>query len=279
MKPTLAHIRKALKNKYSYREIESFISIIFKHIYNYSKYELIVNNDLTLDEEGVKKIERIVNRLENYEPIQYILGEGWFYDEVFKVKPGVLIPRNETEELVDLIIKRHAGSKGKILDIGTGSGCIAISLKKHLTDFQLLACDISEEALSLASENAHVLQVDIEIFSFDVLSGKPLPGKYDIIVSNPPYVTRREMQQMEPNVLDHEPHLALFVPDDDPLLFYRAIVQHAQNALVDGGSLYFEINENYGCEMLALLAAFGMKAELLKDINGKPRMLVGKKEV
>jgi release factor glutamine methyltransferase len=279
MKPTLSFIRNSLKNKYSAQEIESFIGIIFKHIYNYSKYELIVNNDLTLDEEGVKKIEQIVSRLENHEPIQYILGEGWFYDELFKVKPGVLIPRNETEELVDLIIKRHTGSKGKILDIGTGSGCIAISLKKHLKDFRLLACDISGEALSIARENAHVLQLELEFFNFDVLSGKPLPGQYDIIVSNPPYVTRREMQQMEPNVLDHEPHLALFVPDDDPLLFYRAIVQHAQNALVEGGSLYFEINENYGSEMLALLAAYGMKAELFNDINGKPRMLVGKKEV
>lgn len=279
MKPTLSFIRKALKNSYSSQEIESFIGIIFKHIYNYSKYELIVNNDLTLDEEGVKKIEQIVNRLEDHEPIQYILGEGWFYDELFHVKPGVLIPRNETEELVDLIIKRHTGSKGKILDIGTGSGCIAISLKKHLKDFRLLACDVSEDALIIARENAHVLQVDIDFFNFDVLSDKPLPGQYDIIVSNPPYVTRREMQQMEPNVLDHEPHLALFVPDDDPLLFYRAIVQHAQNALVDGGSLYFEINENYAREMLALLAAYGMKAEVLSDINGKPRMLVAGKEV
>ena len=274
MKRTTQYIRNSLIRCYSHQEIEAFIYIIFNHIYNYSKNDLILNAGNTLPESDFYKIKEIVSRLMLQEPIQYILGETEFFGLPFKVSHGVLIPRNETEELVDLILKNHSKGKLKVLDVGTGSGCISISLKNNRYDFDVYACDISGEALRMAKENAELNNVDVEFFQFDILSDEELPfSDFNIIVSNPPYVTKKEKKLMEANVLEHEPWLALFVPDDDPLQFYRVIVQKSRKYLAQKGMLYFEINEAYGEEVIQLLKDANFEATIFKDINGKDRMV------
>ena len=229
MKRTLEYIRKSLTSCYSHQEIEAFISIVFYHIYNYSKNDLILNAERVLSVEEFKEIEEIVSRLLAHEPIQYILGKAEFYGLTFDVSPEVLIPRNETEELVHLILADHQSGNIKVLDIGTGSGCIPISLKKNREEFMVFSCDISEAALTIARHNAQLNKVQVQFFRFDILSDSSFPhSPFDVIVSNPPYVTQKEKALMEANVLDHEPHLALFVPNEDPLLFYRAIIQKSK---------------------------------------------------
>lgn len=276
MKRTLEYIRKSLKRRYSHQEIEAFISIIFKHIYNYSKNEMILNDARLLPESDFVRIKDIVSRLEVHEPIQYILGVAEFYGLTFKVSPDVLIPRNETEELVDLVLKDHQNEKLKILDIGTGSGCIPVSLKRHNPYFNIYSCDIAEAALEIAKENAKQNNVSINFFQFDILSTSSFPlNNFDIVISNPPYVTEKETALMEANVLEHEPHLALFVPDDDPLRFYRAIVQRSKRLLVRHGTIYFEINEAYGEDVVQLLQNEDYEATLIKDLNGKDRIVKG----
>ncbi|MFA9391249.1 MAG: peptide chain release factor N(5)-glutamine methyltransferase [Prolixibacteraceae bacterium] len=279
MKITLSYIRKTLISCYSQQEIEAFISIIFKHIYNYSKNDLILNAYSTLPEKDCLRIAEIVENLMSHHPIQYILGETEFYDLTFKVNSDVLIPRNETEELVHLILKNYANRNLKILDIGTGSGCIPISLKKNRPDFEVFSCDISKKALALARKNASLNNVVVQFHYFDVLSNEAFfVTGFDIIVSNPPYVTEKEKKLMEANVLDHEPHLALFVPDQDPLLFYKAISKRAASLLTPDGEIYFEINEAYGQEVVQLLQNSGLRATVIKDINGKDRIVVGSRK-
>lgn len=278
MKRTLAYVRKSLIRFYSHQEIEAFISIIFYHIYNYSKNELILNDAKALPESDFIKIKEIVARLQLKEPIQYILGSAEFYSLTFKVTPDVLIPRGETEELVDLILKDDENKNLKVLDIGTGSGCIPISLKKNNPQFGVFSCDISEKALRLAEANAKQNNVSIQFFPFDILSDQMFPfTEFDLIVSNPPYVTNKEKALMDANVLEHEPHRALFVPDNDPLLFYRAIIQKSKSILVPTGTIYFEINEAYGNEVVKLLKNANFKTVLIKDLNGKDRIVKGSK--
>lgn len=274
MKRTAQYIRNSLISCYSHYEIESFIEIIFEHIYNYSKNDLILKSSEIVAEHDFHRVVEIVTRLKNHEPIQYILGEAFFYDLKFKVEPGVLIPRGETEELVDLIIKQHNNEALKLLDIGTGSGCIPISIKKNRPGYDVYSCDISNYALSIARQNALRHDTKIEFFEFDILSGSDFPyTAFDVVISNPPYVTNKDKQMMEANVLDHEPHLALFVPDNDPLIFYKAIVGYSSTILKVGGMLYFEINEAYGKEVVSLLDQANFESKLLKDINGKDRMI------
>ena len=277
MKRTLEYIRNSLIRCYSHQEIEAFISIIFYHIYNYSKNDLILNTGKVLTNEEFDKIKDIVSRLKLHEPIQYILEATEFYGLLFKVSPDVLIPRNETEELVDLILKDYQNKKLRILDIGTGSGCIPVSLKKYGPQFEVFSCDVSEDALTLAKRNAQLNNVSVQFFQFNILSNFSFPyAEFDLIVSNPPYVTEKEKTLMETNVLEHEPHLALFVPDNDPLLFYRTIIQKSGKLLVAGGTIYFEINEAYGEEVVQLLKNEGFEADLIKDINGKDRIVKGR---
>lgn len=210
-------------------------------------------------------------------PIQYVLGHAPFYGREFLVSPSVLIPRNETEELVHLIIKENRDQSLRILDIGTGSGCIPISLALEIPKADVFALDVSPEALEVAEANAKKLGAKVEFFLCDILREEIPVGKLDIIVSNPPYVRHTEKSQMHANVLDHEPHLALFVYDEDPLLFYRTIAEKAKKALRAGGKLYFEINEAFGKETAKLLHDLGYtNVRIVSDLNGKERMVTAK---
>jgi release factor glutamine methyltransferase len=276
MKRTIDHIRKSLAPIYPVSEVDSFIKIIFKHLFNFSLTDIILKNEELLTNKEYVEVDLIVQRLKKGEPIQYILGMTTFYDLSFEVNPSVLIPRNETEELVDHILKKHSLKKMKILDIGTGSGAIAIAIQKNMPLSEVYACDISQSALETAQKNAQANQVEVRFFQHDILSDKIFPfDDFDLIVSNPPYITEKEKTLMEANVLEHEPHLALFVPNNDPLLFYRTISEKALRLLKGRGELWFEINEAYGDDVARLLESQGFDASLLKDINGKDRMAYG----
>lgn len=210
------------------------------------------------------------------EPVQYIFGTARFYGMNFKVTPATLIPRPETAELVDLIIKEYGETKDlRVLDIGTGSGCIAIALRRFLPFPEVTAIDISPEALAVARANAAALKAPVNFVEEDILRAVPGPERYDIIVSNPPYIADSERASMERNVLDHEPASALFVPDSDPLLFYRAILSYADTALTPSGRVYFEINPLYAAELSRLAVSLGFASPLLlPDSSSRPRFAV-----
>lgn len=274
MKKAHAYIRSSLKGIYPDGEIDSFYYLILKSLIGFSRSDAIINAHSTLDLETYDRFVAIVERLKINEPLQYVLGETEFYGLPFKVNPCVLIPRNETEELVDQIIKDFSNSSPKILDFGTGSGCIPIALKKFLPTSVVYSCDISDDALNVAKLNATINNVSVEFFHFDILSGKTLNySELDVIVSNPPYVTMAEIEFMNKNVLDYEPHLALFVPNSDPLLFYRTIVEKYAYLLKDNGFLYFEINEAFANETQEMLHSFNFNSIVINDINGKKRMV------
>ena len=278
MKDSMKYIAENLEGLYDKNEIDSFIYLIFNHLLGYGRKEMILMRNEILSTENKERIHEVVERLKVFEPVQYILGETEFYGLRFFVKPGVLIPRNETEELVDLIIKRNKHKKISVLDVGTGSGCIPVAVKKYIPESEVWSCDISETALSVAKENAFRNSVEIFFVNFDILSNQTFPVTgFDIIVSNPPYVTEKEKQLMQPNVLEYEPHEALFVPDNDPLKFYRAIVEKSAVLLKIGGDVYFEINEMFGDDVRKLLESNNFTAEIVKDINGKDRIVIGHK--
>lgn len=269
-----------LKDIYPEREIQTFVKILLEYYAGLSKTDLILKSKETLDQAVSQLLKAAITKLKNAVPIQYIIGETVFYDLKLKVNSSVLIPRPETEELVHWIIDNHKNTKKiRILDIGTGSGCIPLALKSNLLDAEVFAVDISEKALEMAKKNAEINKLDVSFFQLDILQSKMNNnlGKFDIIVSNPPYVRELEKDLMDTNVLENEPHLALFVEDDNALLFYKAIINFANNYLKKQGSLYFEINEAYGNEMTTLLKKNGFQdIELKKDINGKDRMIKGK---
>ncbi len=221
--------------------------------------------------EGFKKG---MYRLESGEPLQYVLGKSTFLGLELKVDPSVLIPRPETEELVDWLLEKNIEQKKRVLDIGTGSGCIPLALKKSRPDWQVLGMDISKKALEIAEENAAVLGLPVEFFQDDILQDPSDLGKFDLIVSNPPYVSQEEKNEMRQNVLDHEPRLALFPEGTDPLIFYRKIIEYSLLSLNSGGSLFFELNEGYWEETRSLFLEGEWKSlEVKKDIFGKYRML------
>ena len=252
--------------------------MIMKHVCGLESYQLLTGKDNYLSESERGQVRMITERLLRREPIQYVLGTTEFCAMTFRVTPAVLIPRPETEELVEYIYMSERGKKLRILDIGTGSGCIAISLAKKLREADVCAVDISDEALGVAKKNAEKNAVAVSFVKADILSGQaeelPFYGETDIIVSNPPYVLQSEKSAMEENVLAYEPSTALFVPDDDPLVFYRAIAELGKKQLTPGGRLYFEINAAYGKETVALLEEHGYKEIILKpDFYGKDRMI------
>jgi len=262
-----------LKEKFSKTEIESFLNLLFEKFLGLSRLEMVLKPEINLSKEEEKQFENALKRLKNSEPIQYIIGETDFYGLKFKVDKNVLIPRPETEELVDWILKENPTSSS-ILDIGTGSGCIAISLAKNLKSSKVFAWDVSEKALETAKNNAEINKAKVEFQLKNILAEKSAAEKFDIIVSNPPYVRELEKEKMQENVLKHEPHLALFVENDDALLFYRKILKFAENNLTSNGKLYFEINEYLKEELEILLADFKIKNYFFrKDIFGKYRML------
>ncbi|WP_442787174.1 peptide chain release factor N(5)-glutamine methyltransferase [Flavobacterium suncheonense] len=265
---------------YDEQEIDSFFYIILEDFHHMKRVDLALNPDFELSPEFLKQWENVVAQLKEQRPIQYILGETEFYGLPFYVNEHTLIPRPETEELVDWIIKvsKVASQKSqvKILDIGTGTGCIAISLAKNLSNAKVYAMDVSEKALEVAQKNAKRNEVTVEFLHQSILETEDLGQTFDIIVSNPPYVRHLEKEEIRKNVQDFEPHLALFVEDEDALLFYRKITELAVKNLNDNGQLYFEINQYLGNEMVQLLQQHNFQQiELRKDIYGNDRMIFG----
>lgn len=262
---------------YPAEEIKGIISVIFSYVVDTDYLKIQSRKDERLTSEEYDRIIQICRELKTGKPIQYIIGETIFYGCQIKVNKNVLIPRQETEELVDLIIKENQGFTGNILDIGTGSGCIAIALAVNLPCSQVTATDISEEALSTAQENAKINNVKIRFLQDNIKNpGFNGTGNVGIIASNPPYVLNSEKQKMHTNILGFEPHEALFVPDDDPLMFYLAILNRAERILSPGGRLYFEINETMGQSMVELLESHNYSGvRVIKDINEKDRIVKG----
>jgi release factor glutamine methyltransferase len=261
-------------------EAVSFFYLILEEKQQLKRIDLALQPDLVLSEEEIKVWNSILEQLKLEIPIQYLLGKTSFYGLDFEVNDNVLIPRPETEELVDWIISNNQtiskSSSLKILDIGTGSGCIAISLAKNLSNAQVFAIDVSEKALTTAKNNAILNEVNVTFIEQNILETLDLKQEFDIIVSNPPYVRNLEKEEIKKNVLEYEPHLALFVEDNDALIFYRKIAELAQKNLSNSGQLYFEINQYLGKEMIELLEGMNFKnIELRKDIYGNDRMIFG----
>ena len=250
-------------------EITSWAYIVIEHVFGYSKTDYICNYNQKISESNFNKIFDIVKELKTYKPIQYIIGETDFFQLKFKLNNSTLIPRPETEELVSWILKHDFSS---ILDIGTGSGCIAISIAK-LTNSNVDAMDICDKALKIAELNAKINSVNVNFILNDILNTEKMPN-YDVIVSNPPYIQKSDILKMNKNVTEFEPHRAIFVDDNNPIVFYRKIASLAIKSLNDGGYIFFEINELYHKEVLDLLNKIGFVDITLKnDINDKPRMI------
>ena len=259
------------------KEIESFFYIVLDAFHQLKRVNLVLNPDLELDSIQILQWETVLSQLKEQKPIQYILGETEFFGLPFYVNENTLIPRPETEELVEWIIKDLKNERFKdlkILDIGTGSGCIAISLAKNLPNASVFAIDISEKALATAKKNAELNDVKVTFIQKNILETEDLTQQFDIIVSNPPYVRNLEKQEIHKNVLEYEPHLALFVEDNDALIFYKKIAKLATKNLSENGQLYFEINQYLGKEMIELLEKYDFKnIELKKDIYENDRMI------
>ncbi|WP_340198436.1 peptide chain release factor N(5)-glutamine methyltransferase [Ascidiimonas sp. W6] len=268
-----------LDQQYGVEEVDQFFYRTLEHYFDISKLFVALNPTLSLTNDEVPIVYKTLESLKNNIPIQQILGKTSFYGFDFFVTKDVLIPRPETEELVEWILKDIKNKKIKkspikILDVGTGSGCIAVTIAKNTASVEVTAYDISEKALEIAKKNAKNLQVPINFIQADILKIQDLPDKYDIIVSNPPYVREVEKNQMMLNVLDYEPHIALFVPDDDALLFYKKIAQLAVNNLQPDGALYFEINQYLGDELEEELRALGfLNIKRRKDLFSNERMV------
>jgi release factor glutamine methyltransferase len=270
------YIAGELKDIYPEKEVQSLSEIVISHTLGLNRIALLcdLNRPVSLPES--ERIAGICSELRQGKPIQYITGETYFYNCTLKVNPDVLIPRPETEELVDLIIKENRGFKGELTDIGTGSGCIAIALAVNLPGSRITATDISSRALLTAGENARLNNVKINFIQADLFNARVTIGKADIIVSNPPYVRESEKMLMHRNVLDFEPHEALFVPDSDPLLYYRAILDEGSTSLNQGGKLYFEINEAMAASLSSLMKVYNYTCiNIIQDINGKERIIKG----
>jgi len=260
---------------YDLEEADALFYIVAEKVSGWGRAKVIFNQDKPVNVKELQTYEDIINQLRSGKPLQYILNEAHFYGLTFMVNPSVLIPRAETEELVNWIvaIAGQGDSNGDLLDIGTGSGCIGITLKKHLTDWNVFAMDISPTALAVAALNAKANNVQVQFIEADALVYHS-QQQFDIIVSNPPYIKEDEKAAMQANVLDFEPHSALFVSNQNPLVFYKAIADLALKNLRKKGYLFFEINEYLAEQTVAMLAAKGFKnIELKKDMQGKDRMI------
>jgi release factor glutamine methyltransferase len=273
---------RALTPLYGKGEAEALTYLTFEYILGFRKHQVSVKSEEPLNESSIVEFVHTLKRLRNYEPLQYIFEKAWFRGLELKVNQHVLIPRPETEELVEEIITSSKSiNNPRILDLCTGSGCIAIALKKEIPLADVTGIEVSEDALYVARENALLNNCEVRFLKQDVLEWNIDSSKdqYDIIVSNPPYIPYEEANEMQKNVLAFEPGLALFVKDDDPLLFYRVIATHALKLLKPHGSLFFELNERFGKETKDLIISLGYEdIQLIKDINGKDRMLRAKKE-
>ena len=269
----LHKIKTALTPYYDAREVEAIGLELLRHFAGLDRATISMNQTVAPGNQKTALLDDAIERLKKQEPLQHVLGETVFYDLVFKTDHRALVPRPETEELVDWIIKDQKGRPIRLVDIGTGTGCIPIVLAKHLPQAKVTAIDVSSEALKLAQENAQLNSANIDFLQLDILE-EELPGVYDVIVSNPHYIPNSDKAQMATNVLDFEPGLALFVPDEDPLRFYKRIAALAGHQLTAGGCLFFEIHEAYGTELKWLLIENGFKSvELRQDLQGKDRMI------
>jgi release factor glutamine methyltransferase len=277
VKQILASFEQELHATYTKQEIRSFVQLLLEFKIGFSKVDMLMKENDTLEENVQVFCKTALQKLKVHEPIQYIIGETQFYGLTFKVNKNVLVPRPETEELVHWIIEDNTQPNPLILDIGTGSGCIPVSLKKNIKEAQVFAWDISNEALQIATENALLNKVEVNFSQKDILTLSDYPEhKFDVIVSNPPYIRNLEKEMMQLNVLAHEPHLALFVDDSDPLIFYRTISAIALKLLKPNGMLYFEINEAFATETKDLMESLGYNnVEVRKDLFGKDRMVKG----
>ena len=273
MKRITSIIREELSQCYSTDEIAALTRIIATELLGVSQMAFYLKDDIPLTAEQQALLGNAIERLKKQEPIQYILGYSDFCGLRFKVTPATLIPRPETSELVELIASEATGHES-ILDIGTGSGCIAVSLAHKLPKSNVTAWDISTTALAVAAENSRNNSTEVTFERVDILSYEPKSAQFDIIVSNPPYIKENEKAAMHSNVLDWEPHTALFVPDSDPLLFYRTIAEKGLQMLAPNGTLYFEINRAHGTETMKMLADYGYTdIELRKDFADNDRMI------
>lgn len=271
LKEAIEQLRNGLAGVAEPQEVQAMIRIICEDIFNYDPVDVALRQESELPEFAQERITDLIARMRRHEPLQYIIGWARFHGHKFKVTPTVLIPRPETEQLVDIIVNENTASDLRVLDMGTGSGCIAISLARALKFASVDALDVSRDALAVARENAAALKVKVRFFESDMLLPQPA-ATYDIIVSNPPYICWSERESMERNVKDYEPGQALFVPDNDPLMFYKAIASYAQQSLEKGGRLYLEINQRFGNEVKRLLEDHGFEdVRIIQDSFGKVR--------
>ena len=277
MLQAIQYIKKALSPLYPEGEIRVFTRLMLEKLCNIPPYKQLCYKDIKISDFQRKEINSCIERLLHYEPIQYILGETIFQGLSFSLSPAVLIPRPETEELTEIIISNHEKESPTILDIGTGSGCIAVSLAKKIPNSCVFAFDISAQAVSIAKKNALQNDVYITFIQQDVFSplAEKFPVSFDLIVSNPPYVMCKEKKIMQKNVLDFEPHTALFVPDNNPLVFYKRIAELANERLSDMGTLYLEINPLLSEETVLLIREEGLKnVKVINDLYQKKRFIV-----
>jgi release factor glutamine methyltransferase len=262
---------------YVENEAANITKMVFESLANISRADVLMNPEMEIEQDTFLSLNQALDQLLNHQPIQYVLGEAWFYHLNFKVSDAVLIPRPETEELVELVIQHIKSTHKKtVVDIGTGSGCIPISIKKYIPEISITAVDVSEAALALATTNAIVHQTIIEFKQVDFLNEveREKLGMFDIIISNPPYIPNVEIQSMDKHVTEYEPHLALFVPDEDPLIFYKAILSFAKNHLDKNGNIFLETHENFAAEVCALFKNAGFDATIKNDLFEKQRIVL-----
>lgn len=272
VKEAIQQLRESLSPVIEAGELQAMIRVICEDVFNYDQVDVALRQDYELPDFAPERIAEIIARLKRHEPLQYVVGSARFHGHRFKVTPAVLIPRPETEQLVDLIIDENPDADLKVLDMGTGSGCIAIALARALKFAQVDALDVSRDALAVARQNAALLKTTgVRFFESDMLASQP-SACYDIIVSNPPYICWSERESMDRNVKDFEPGQALFVPDSDPLLYYKAIAHYASQSLEHGGKLYLEINQRFGNEVKHLLESCGLDdVRIIEDSFGHVR--------
>jgi release factor glutamine methyltransferase len=275
LQDTKQAMKHQLSNVYDALELNSIVNILIEEVTGWDALHQNIHKNDALEKSHTDQLTQYVEKLLTGKPLQYIIGKAWFMGKAFMVNEAVLIPRPETEELVEWIVEyaQIINKPLSILDIGTGSGCIPISLKQAIPNASMTAIDISKEALAVAQQNAAAHNTSIEWIELDILQTKHLKEQYDIIVSNPPYIPLREKPNMQSQVIDHEPLIALFVPDQYPLIFYSKIAHIGKSALKPNGQLFFEIHYDQGEAILALLNEMGYHAELRQDVYGKDRMV------
>jgi len=273
-KKLIQFVRDSLSIDSSDEEIDSLVLLTVEHLFEIDRNDIIQDRSVNLSSSELKKLNKFIARLNENEPIQYIIGEAHFYGRDFIVNPSVLIPRQETEELVQLIIEENRGKKARFVDVGTGTGCIPISIKRELPESKAFAIDFDPRVIKTAKQNAQRHSTEIEFMLMDIIKEKMPLKSLDFVVSNPPYVTYSDREFMKANVINYEPVTALYVKNEDPLLFYRRIAEQAIECLKPNGKIYFETNEKYAEDVKLLLEAMEyVEGVVIKDLSGKDRIV------